>query len=124
MAALHFGSGHWLAIWSAPFFRKIGKRTSVARNLLELGEKGAEQIFIEAGADFAGKLEFGTLVNANQDRAKILASSFRGGVSADHELLFLLHLPLDPGAPPLSRFISGTSPRSKQTSDTTAPTTP
>src|SRR3981081_3289558 len=117
MAALHFGSGHWLAIWAATFFRKIGKRTSVARNLLELGEKGAEQIFIEAGADFAGKLEFGTLVTANQDRAKILAGSFRVGVSADHELLFLLQLQLDPGPASFCRFISGIDPLSNQTFD-------
>jgi hypothetical protein len=81
MAALDFGSGHWLAIRPATLFRKIGKRTSVARNFFELGKKRAEQIFTEAGANFAGKLEFCTLVKANQDCAEILPGSFRFRVS-------------------------------------------
>jgi len=115
MAALHLRCGHWFAVWPAPLFRKISKRTSVARDFFELGKKCPEQIFIEAGADFTCKFEFFAFVNANQERAKILAGTFRIGVATDHELLFLLELKLDPGAAPFSWFISGANPLSNQT---------
>src|SRR6185369_6513305 len=67
---------------------------------LERGETArqrAQQVLVEAGSDFAGEMELALLiVQADEQRTEAVARAARGAVPADHEILQLPALELDP----------------------------
>src|SRR6185503_5105338 len=70
----------------------------LGRDRIERLLDGGERLLVEAAADAAGVAQVpGLVVDAEQERADARARALRIGPAADHELLPLRALQLDPG---------------------------
>src|SRR5256885_10817862 len=74
---------------------------------LEFHREHVERFPREAGPYFADVAKLRSVIQADEERAKMLAAPFRRGVSADHELGLLAHFHLAPERGPNSGLIWG-----------------
>ena len=89
MATFHFGGSHPFPISPAPLFRQIDKRALVAANFVELRKESAQKLYIEAGADFASKIQFLVLVDGDKQRTEMLPASSRFRIRRNFGLRYL-----------------------------------
>jgi hypothetical protein len=95
--------------------REIEKGTGIDPDFLQFRIEIAQKLIAKAGSDSTSKFKFVPFVKTNKQRAKILSRSFRLGVSANDEFLFLMELKLDPSSAGLSSLILGTAALTDQT---------
>src|SRR2546430_4030562 len=74
---------------------------------LELRREHVERLLSEAGPHFADVAKLRSVIQADEERAEMLATPFRRRVPADHEFGLLAHLHLAPVRRPNSRLIRG-----------------
>src|SRR6185436_3039968 len=77
----------------------------IGLQLLEFRVKTGEELVVEARANFACADQFVPFVIPDQQRAEVQARALRFGVSANHKLLLMRDLDLDPCAGAPSRLI-------------------
>src|SRR5215212_1308179 len=83
----------------------------VAREWRELAREHRELLLAEARAHLAGEAELAALEVAHQQRSDLAgAPALPGQPAADHELLALLRLDLDPVASALARLVGAVEP--------------
>src|SRR5262249_6476057 len=80
--------------------RRVGEGGRRARERPEALREARERALVEAGADLADVAQLRTRVRAQEERPEVRARAAGGGVAADHELLLLLDLDLEPASRP------------------------
>src|SRR2546425_2690794 len=88
-------------------WRRIERRT-LGSKALELRGEHAQRLLREAGADLADKAQPRSVVEPDEESAKMLPAALRRGESADHELGLLSHLDLAPVARPRAWLVRRT----------------
>src|SRR5207245_4744875 len=80
-------------------WRRIERRT-LGSKAVQLRGEDIQRLLREAGADLADKAQPPSVVEPDEESAKMLPAALRRGESADHELGLLSHLDLAPVARP------------------------
>src|SRR5439155_270220 len=88
-------------------WRRIERRT-LGSKAVQLRGEDVQRLLREAGADLADKAQPPSVVEPDEESAKMLPAALRRGESADHELGLLSHLDLAPVARPRAWLVRRT----------------